>query len=258
MPIVQNRTTAAHFNQGYGFNDLLRRLFFPGWPPTICIGGLVFFPWGTGPTFPIPCDENFRVLTLPGGAGRQFIGETGDRFAAAVAEVGHVSLAEAKRAVAEAAGIKADELAKLSVKDVGRKIFDKAQKKLGLHNVQPAQGETINSYFEKMARSLKEIDPEKAVADLSKQTGVASAKLGKLPLGELGDLLDMSGQPPGTTMAYSSGTTVCVSGNGQIGCTRVHGWLEGALWGGIIGGAVGGGVGAAIGAVIGAIIGWLF
>src|SRR5690606_15576848 len=149
----------AHFAEGHGANDMIRRLFLPGLPPTECVRGYIFFPWGTGPTFPIFCDRKFRVLTVPGGVGTQFITQSGEKFAVAVAEVGQMSLAEAKRAVAKAAGVSASELGKFSVKDIGRKIVEKAETKLGVQNVKPASDDTVGTYFEKLSRRMRESDP---------------------------------------------------------------------------------------------------
>lgn len=258
MPIVAKPKTASDFSQGFGFNDLIRRTFFPGWPPTQCVRGYVFFPWGTGPTFPVPCDRDFRVFRLGGSAGSQFLTRKGSSFASAVAEVGGLSLAEATRAVASAAGVRPADLKRLTVKDIGKRIFQRAGRKLGIQNVKPADGDSVENYFRRLAQRVRDIDAAKAVEDLSRQTGLAAGKVRDLPLSELRDYLDISGSPPGGSVARSSGTLACVSGGGSTRCTILTGALEGAVWGGIIGGAIGGGAGAAIGAVIGAIIGWLF
>ncbi|MCA1408955.1 hypothetical protein I6F26_32850 [Ensifer sp. IC3342] len=258
MPVVQKPTSGADVRQGYGLNDLVRRTFFPGLPPMECINGYLFFPWGTGPTVAIPCDRAFTVMMITGGAGRQFVTQPGSKFASAVAEIGAISLREAERAVAEAAGVDQADLEKLTVRDIGRKIVERANEKIGLQNVKISPRDTVGAYFGRLSKALKDVDADQAIEDLSLQTGLPADKLKELPLSDLGDFLDVAEAQPGTTVAYSSGSTVCVSGNGKVGCTRVTGWLEGALWGGLIGGAIGGGVGAAIGAVIGALLSWLF
>jgi len=261
MPIVPNASNAADFTQGRGLNDFLRRNWFPGLPPTECISGYVFFPWGTGPTFPIPCDRGFASMTIPGGAGSQFVGKPGSAFVDAVAELAETSRAETEQAVAKAAGIDVGELANLTVLELGRKIFESVLKTAKVQNVPPDANATIGDYFKALAKVHGDIEPDGAVRDLSEQTGLSIDELQRLPLSRLSNYLDVIGDPPGGPSARTSGTTVCIRANGQVRCAQAHGWVEGFLWGSLIGGALGGGLGsglgAAIGAAIGALIGWL-
>lgn len=255
---LKSPSTAARIGRGSGLNDLLRRAMFPGLPPTQCVGGYVFFPWGTGPCFPIPCDPDFSLRTLPGGAGTQFVTKPGSSFAAAVAEIAGVSRTAAEKAVAKAAGMKVDELRKSTVVDVGRKIVHNTLAKSGLKHVKPSKDATVGEYFDALAKTVKDIDPARAIKDLAEQTGMHADELRRLPLSDLGDHLSPIDATPDASPSIMARTNVCISGNGQVRCGVVTGWLEGAVWGGFIGGAIGGGLGAAIGAVIGAIIGWLF
>jgi hypothetical protein len=259
--VMANVQEAAHVTSDHklpGLNDLLRQVLYPGFPPGECIDGYVFFPGGTGPTFPIFCDRDAPLFFLKKGAGSQFVTKAGSGLAAAAAELAGIGREEAEKAVAKAAGIEVCELKMLSVRNVGRKIVKRASELGKARYVEPSCDETVGTYFDMLGKTIDDIDPAKAIGELSRQTGLPQKKLRALPLAELGDVLDVAGVEPGEDSPTALQTVVCFTGGGNTSCVRVHGWLEGAVLGGFIGGWIGGAVGAAIGAVIGAILGWLF
>lgn len=267
MPIVPNATTAAEIGQGHGLNDLLRRLFFPSLPPTACVSGYLFFPWGTGPTFPIPCDRDFVLRTVPGGVGAQFVRQPGTSFSASVAELAGVGLDEAEDAVARIAGVERGALRSLTVREVGRRIVDNVLPRTGVtYALAESSAGTFGELVQNVSRLNAGVDDASTLRDIARQTRLEVDTLAGLPLGELGRHLDAARLDPTALAARSSGSTLCAQTPDGSACTVVDGWLEGALWGGFIGAfvgeLVGGPVGAAIvgavGALVGAIIGDIF
>jgi hypothetical protein len=121
---------------------------------------------------------------------------------------------------------------------------------------------TVGSYLNALAASSKaanlQFDPRAAVADLAKQTGLAPKKLAALPVGELGDHLDVVGDPTAPAVVGRFTGTICVTSGGQTRCGNGPDVFDGMFWGMVVGGALGGQIGMIIGAIIGAIIGWLW
>lgn len=267
MPESKDRTQVVG-----GVNGAIRRLLFPDFPATECINGYVFFPSGTGPTFPIPCDDN-PLLSLPGPVGVQFVRSPSSAFVDAVAELAGTTKAKASKAVISAAGLSAKDLGKLTSGELARTIATKALTQL--KTVKPIRldkGATVEEYFKAIGDATRAVDSSKfvdsqaAIKSVAIQTGLRSTELRKLPLADFRQHLDLLGGPPtgpptagNTSLSRATGTTICGTSGGTTRCGIISGFGEGILWGAIIGGAIGGatGLGAAIGAVIGGIIGFI-
>lgn len=241
------------------YNDFLRRVLFPGVPSAECVDGLVMFPWGTGPFWPVPCDADTPFQALPAPVGSTFPRKSGQAFVDMVCELSGASEDQARAVIARTAKAAPDELCDMTVLEIAKRIFDSTTAEVG--QVGAAPDMSVSEYMKRLAGQCAEFDPAQGLRSLSAQTGLKRDHLAKLPLADLSGHLGVMGEAdPNGGLSVQARTVVC-GFNGQTGtmqCGHVTGALEGAIWGGIVGGVVGGGIGAAIGAVIGGLIGWLF
>lgn len=246
QPAQSFNTTLYDWVRGTGFLGL----------PTECHHGYVFFPWGTGPTFPVFCDSLSEFTLPPVQVGSQFLSSRGTAAAEAVAELAGTNTEEAASALAGAAGLAPGDLAKVSVRELAERIVQRSLRIAEVRRISPAEGVTLADYLETLGGELDGFDAPAALRSLGAQVRLADA--GDLPLADLGQHLDPAQPPPGAVgIARTTGTTVCAYGAGRLQCGRIDGVAEGILWGGVIGGVIGGGLGAAIGALIGGLWAWL-
>ncbi|MGR5067686.1 MULTISPECIES: hypothetical protein [Vibrio] len=241
-----------------GYNGFVRRLFWPGMPPTECVDGYLMFPWGTGPFWPIYCDFDTPFITTPLSFGSEFHSREASHFVDVVSELADESTEKVMATIENVASIDKEELLKLSVIELAKIIFDATSKDIKHPRIDSTM--VFGEYIDSINKAGGKFDSALALRSLAKQMGISRDTLRKMPLSDIPTYIDVIGnQDSDTGVSYRTGTTVCaVNSAGQMTCGVVNGVLEGLMWGGVIGGVIGGAVGAAIGAVIGGLLSWLW